>query len=135
MNISSVSYNSPNRAVATSRNGSELHANDETRTTEQHGSLQVAESRAQQRAQQQEKVQQQRQENQRRLDGRLYSLGQPGGEVERHQEEANRANYNRERVREAYSAPKNELTYSHSTNRQLHEKPRQHHNDPIDLVV
>lgn len=137
MDISSVSSGSYNRAVTPTKSGSDRHANAETQATNgQNNSRELAESRQMERAQQQRELErnqeQRRNESQRRLDGRIVSYGPPGGEVDQQQLQQKYADYTREKVKDAYTPSKNELTRSHSTHNQ-HSETRQ--SEAIDIVV
>ena len=141
MDISSVSSGSFNRAVTPTRKESDRHSNGETQATnEQNKAREDAAIRAQERALERRAVQERLEqrnlesnlENQRRLDGRIIAFGQDNENVSNEQQQENRAAYNRDRVREAYTPPKNELTNSHS---EQAERAEQRQEEAIDLVV
>jgi len=127
MVISSVANASHTRAVTPSKSSSDRQSNDENQAS-------VVENKAQERAQQQravdEKLQQQRQEDsQRRLDGRLIRFGQEQNDVSSQQKQTS---FNRSRVNEAYSPPKNEpenLEQAHS------QRSHDREVEVIDIVV
>ena len=126
MQISSTSTPPVSRTVTPSKSSSDRQSNDEAQQA-------IVENKAQERAQQQraiqENLQQKREDDQRRLDGRLISFGQ---EENSDNNEQKKASFNRSRVNEAYSAPKNELSNSHNH----HARPsQQSDNDAIDVVV
>jgi hypothetical protein len=125
MVISSVANASHTRAVTPSKSSSDRQSNDENQAS-------VVENKAQERAQQQravdEKLQQERQEDsQRRLDGRLIRFGQDDVSSQQTQ-----TSFNRSRVNEAYSPPKNEPTNSEQAHSQ-HSHDRDV--EIIDIVV
>lgn len=124
MDISSVSNASFSRSVTPSKSSSDRQSNDESQAA-------TVEKKVQERAQQhhavQEKRQQDKDENERRLDGRLISFGHEKSDVSNPQKQAS---FNRSRVNEAYSAPKNE-----STNIDNKHTQRSHEPEVIDIVV
>ena len=126
MDISSTSNSSYNRSVTPSKSSDDRKSNDEVQST-------ISENKAQERAQQrqatQQKLQQYKEESERRLDGRLVSFGHQE-EVENNQK--NQVSYNRSRVEEAYSPPKNE---TENTHRQRSEPSSDRPADAIDIVV
>ena len=127
MQIPSTSMSPVSRTVTPSKSSSDRQSNDETLQAK------AVESKAQERAQQQraiqDNLQQKKEEDQRRLDGRLISFGQ---EENSGASEQSKASFNRSRVNDAYSAPKNELSNSH---KQHHRPSQQSDNDAIDVVV
>lgn len=137
MDISSVTSGSVNRAVTPTKSSSDRHANEETQAaSNQTRAREIAQSRQMERAQQQRDIErnqeQGRLESQRRLDGRIVSYGHQGGEVNEQQLQQQYADYTREKVKDAYTPPKNELTNSHSTHNQSRE---QRQSEAIDIVV
>ena len=128
MEISSLSNSAYNRAVTPSKSGSDRQSNDAAQATA------TVEAKSRERAEHnravQEKLQQANDEQQRRLDGRLVSFGSvdAGGN-----EQAGKASYNRERINEAYSAPKqHDVTHSEDKHsEQSNNRPP----EAIDIVV
>jgi len=122
MDISSSSNASSGRQITASNNS------NRDRATEKQQEIAVQENKAQEQAQQkrliEEKAQQRRNE-QRGLDGRLVSYGHKNSESAN---DYKQIAYNRSRVDEAYSPPKNEGS-------QPHQRQRYHSNDAIDVVV
>lgn len=126
MEISSTSANRISRAVTPSKSSSD-------RDSSAQNQQRIRENKAQERAQQQraiqENLQNRREEEQRRLDGRLISFGPEESSAN---SEQSKASFNRSRVNEAYSAPKNESTHSH---KQHSRSSQQSDNEAIDVVV
>jgi hypothetical protein len=129
MEISSTNNANFSRTVTPSRNSSDRHTYDDTQAKNIENK---AQERAQERALEQrviqEKLQQNKQDTQRRLDGRLISFGQQQDNVSSQQKQAS---YNRSRVNEAYSAPRNETTYA----RENQQRARDRQAEAIDIVV
>ena len=129
MNVSSVSNASFSRSVTPSKSSSDRQSNA-------HEQVSITENKPQERAQEQraaqERIQQQQDETQRRLDGRLISFGHEKDNVSSQQKQAS---FNRSRVNDAYSPPKqNEITYSQ--NKQAERARDQNRsNEAIDIVV
>ena len=129
MEISSTSNANFSRNVTPSRNTSDRQTYDDSQAKN-------VENKAQERAQERalehraihEKLQQNKQDSQRRLDGRLISFGQQQDNVSSQQKQAS---YNRSRVNEAYSSPRNEVTYA----REHEQRASNRQADAIDIVV
>ena len=129
MEISSTSNANFSRSVTPSRNSSD-------RQTYDHSDAKNAENKALERSQEraleqraiQEKLQQNKQDTQRRLDGRLISFGQQQDNSSSQQKQVS---YNRSRVNEAYSSPRNEGTYA----REHEQREKNRQADAIDIVV
>ena len=135
MEISSANNANFPRTVTPSRNSSDRQTYDGAQAENlAHKALERAqEQRAQERALEQravqEKLQQNKQETQRRLDGRLISFGQQ--QQDNLSSQQRQASYNRSRVNEAYSAPRNETTYA----RENQQRARDRQAEAIDIVV
>lgn len=131
MDISSTKSHS-SAGVPTSRSVTPSKSSSD-RQTYDHQQAEISEAKANERTQEQrviqEKIQQRNEDNQRRLDGRLISFGQ---EKDNSSSEQNQASYNRTRVNEAYSPPKNNLTNAHKEQQQTEN---QREKDAIDIVV
>ena len=125
MEIPSTSNAPISRSVTPSKSSSDRQTYDDSQAK-------VTENKAQERAQEQravhEKLQQNKQDAQRRLDGRIISFGH---EKANDSSQQNQASYNRSRVNEAYSHPRNE-----SANSQQHvQRANQREAEAIDIVV
>lgn len=123
MDISSVSNASHNRPVTESKSSSDRQYNDETQAANEQNK---AQERAQERRRVQQRLEQSNAENQRRLDGRLVSFG-PSQNEESSEQTQN--SFNRSRVNEAYSPPKDNLTNAHK------QQEQESNNDAIDIVI
>ena len=127
---SSRSYSSASapasRSVTPSKSSSD-------RQTYDHQQAEVSDVKAKERAQDQlaiqEKLHQRNEENQRRLDGRIISFGHEQGNSSSEQKQAS---FNRSRVNEAYSPPKNDLTNAHKEQQQTENRQEA---EAIDIVV
>lgn len=122
MEISSTSNSSFTRSVTPSKSSSDRQSFDQNQAA-------ILESKAQERALEQrtvqEKLQQHKEDSQRRLDGRLINFGHEKDNVASQQKQAS---FNRSRVNEAYSPPRNEASHKQ-------DNQRSHDSDAIDIVV
>ncbi len=131
MDVSSISNASFSRSVPPSKSSSD-------RQSGARAQADIVENKTQERAQEQRAVQQRlqdhKEESQRRLDGRLISFGQEQDNVSSQQKQAS---FNRSRVNEAYSPPRqNEITYSQNEQAQrARDRERNQNNEAIDIVV
>ena len=131
MDVSSVSNASSSRSVTPSKSSSDRQSSAQAQAN-------IVESKAQEHAQEQRAVQQRlqkhKEESQRRLDGRLISFGQEQDNVSSQQKQAS---FNRSRVNEAYSPPRqNEITYSQNEQAErARGRERNQNNEAIDIVV
>jgi hypothetical protein len=134
MEISSTANANFSRSVTPSRNSSDRQTYDhsDAKNAENKALERSQEQRAQERALEQraiqEKLQQNKQDTQRRLDGRLISFGQQQDNSSSQQKQVS---YNRSRVNEAYSSPRNEGTYA----REHEQRAKNRQADAIDIVV
>ena len=129
MEISSTSNANFSRSVTPSRNSSDRQTYDGSQAKNvENKALERAQERALEQRAVQEKLQQNKQDTQRRLDGRIISFGQQQDNVSSQQKQAS---YNRSRVNEAYSSPRNEVTYA----REHGQRARSRQADAIDIVV
>ncbi len=126
MDVSSVSNASFSRSVTPSKSSSDRQYSAQTQAN-------IVENKDQERAVQ-ERIQQHKEESQRRLDGRLISFGQEQDDVSSQQKQAS---FNRSRVNEAYSPPRqNEITYSQNEQAErARDRERNQNNEAIDIVV
>ncbi len=131
MDVSSVSNASFSRSVPPSKSSSDRQSSAQAQAD-------IVENKSQERAQEQRAVQQRlqhhKEESQRRLDGRLISFGQEQDNVSSQQKQAS---FNRSRVNEAYSPPRqNEITYSQNEQvERARDRERNQNNEAIDIVV
>ncbi|MDH5601633.1 MAG: hypothetical protein OEY78_10045 [Gammaproteobacteria bacterium] len=129
MEISSTSTGNFSRTVTPAKNSSDRHSYDDAQANNaDNKALERAQERALEQRAVQEKLQQNKQDSQRRLDGRLISFGQQQDNISSQQKQAS---YNRSRVNDAYSSPRNEATYA----REQSQRARDRQADPIDIVV
>lgn len=129
MEILSTSNANFSRSVTPSRNSSDRQTYDDSQAKNvENKALERAQERTLEQRAIQEKLQQNKQDTQRRLDGRLISFGHQQDSVSNQQKQAS---YNRSRVNEAYSSPRNETTYA----RQHEQRARNRQAEAIDIVV
>jgi len=126
MQISPTSSSLTPRSVTSAKSSSDKHANEKTQEV-------VVKKKPQENVQEQrriqENLQQKKEEDQRRLDGRLISFGKEDATASREQ---NQSTFNRSRVNDAYSPPKNDS----SNVREQHTHMQKHKNsEAIDVVV
>lgn len=131
MDVSSVSNASFSRSVTPSKSSGDRQSGAQAKAD-------IVESKTQERAQEQravqDRLQHQKEESQRRLDGRLISFGQEQDNVSSQQKQTS---FNRSRVNEAYSPPRqNEITYSQNEQAErARDRERNRNNEAIDIVV
>lgn len=129
MEISSSSNASFSRTVTPSRSSSDRQSNDKAQQASIAENKAQEHAHAQQQRAIQERLQQNKADTQRRLDGRLISFGHEQDNTSNQQKHVS---YNRSRVNEAYSPPRNE-----ASNSQNEQAQRSHEREPeaINIVV
>lgn len=129
MEISNTSNANFSRTVTPSRSSSDRQTYDDSQAKNiENKALERAHEKALEQRAIQEKLQQNKEETQRRLDGRLISFGQQQDNISSQQKQAS---YNRSRVNEAYSAPRNEAVKQRDNT----QRAENAYSDPIDIVV